>query len=393
MANRLRPLQPGLLLTFFLFLADPRGAAAQEPDPVRVNAAIQKHFGTVTPELTRYMGVVSYGETISGTTPTKEVVARERELYDQAVAAGLMKPPAPGSLVLNLGHSLILHDPPTGLAYLKALHESAGLGNKGPYEALFVGTVAAGEPGERMAVGALASKNREVRFFWATYLERQAIYVSSAEPIQKHIDQERDETIKPPLIRALAMIGDPKSLKFLKNLLDLPTSDEVHAAAIFAYAELVGFDGISHLEKVKTIGPVATRQRDDSVGWLKAETRANSKHGREVVSDGQFVARFGDLHASPVIRWLTNEGLLRDEALKDPPKLTPLQKNQLLDLLVDSKGFGLEAVKGSLFKSLSKEDEPALLQIRAAGFYSPSPLSGKRLQTIGIMLRYVRQEL
>jgi hypothetical protein len=83
--------------------------------------------------------------------------------------------------------------------------------------------------------------------------------------------------------------------------------------------------------------------------------------------------------------------LLAEAALKDPPALAPGKKAELMPLLVDSRGFGLEAVKGSLFKTLTKEDEEPLLATRAASFYSPNDYSWGRLKTIGIMVRVVRQ--
>ncbi len=93
------------------------------------------------------------------------------------------------------------------------------------------------------------------------------------------------------------------------------------------------------------------------------------------------------------MRWLGEHGLLKEAALKQPPVLGAAEKAELLELLIDSKGFGLEAVKGALFLSLSKQDEASLLRIRTVSFNSPNELSMPRLKTVGIMLRTIRQEL
>ena len=64
---------------------------------------------------------------------------------------------------------------------------------------------------------------------------------------------------------------------------------------------------------------------------------------------------------------------------------------ELLELLLDSKGFGLEAIKGSLFKSLDAKDAAMLLRIRAAGMSSPNHFAQARMMTLSIMIRQVRQ--
>jgi hypothetical protein len=363
---------------------------ADESNPQAVIDAIKSHFKSVTPELNRYGGLTLYGETLSTTAISKEALAREIALYQDAAAAGLLK--SPSDEVLSLGHNLIIHDPGTGASYLKLLHISADLADERHRNALYAATLAAGEKGEEMAVGEMASKNKDRRDFWASYLSQNALYLSSEKPILKYLADEPEPSIKVRLIWALSMIGDPGCLAEIKSVVEHATADEVQAAAIFTYAELAGLDGIGYLESVKPIGAKSTKEKDGSVAWLKKETRADLKHGREVSSDPEFAGLYGDLHTSPVMRWLNTEGLLAPGALKDPPTLAPAKKKELLALLIDSKGFGLEAVKGALFGSLSKEDEPLLLQIRAVSFYSPSYWSNGRLKTIGIMVRKLRQE-
>lgn len=364
---------------------------AQGTAPNRLVQTVMDHFQTVTPEMRRQRVSGGYGETISGTAISKEAVAREVSLFKEALATGLVKSPDP--LFLALGHNLIVHDPGTGLAYLKTQHETADLDDANVGETMVVGTIAAGEPGEMLAVSQLASKDGNRRSFWAHYLEYNAIFLSSAEPIQKQISIESDPAVKASLLRALSMIGSPKSLAFVKNMLEQTNDDAVQAAALFAYVELAGYDGIPFMETFKPVGEKSSRERQDALGWLKAETRPDSKHGRDVTSDTHFVARFGTLFTSPVMRWLSDHGLLKEAALKQPPVLGATEKAELLELLIDSKGFGLEAVKGTLFRSLSKQDEAALLRIRTVSLYSPNELSMARLSTVGIMLRKIRQEL
>jgi hypothetical protein len=373
-----------------MLLVAGRDGQAQEAKDKEVLAAIKSHFEKVTPELKRYESLTLYGETLSGTVPTKQELDRERALFQAAADAGLLKTLPPE--VIALGHNLIVHDPSAAEVYLKALHESADLTKREIVPAIIVATLAAGELGEKMAVAELASMNKDRRLFWARYLQQNALYLSSVEPIHKHLASESDSAVKTSLILALSEIGSPKSVALVKNLLEHATDDAVQTAAIFSYAELVGFDAIADIEKVKTVGEQSAAQQRDSLQWLKQQTRPDAKHGREVLNSTEFVALFGDLQTSPVIRWLHNERLLQKGVLKENPKLNPEKKKELLELLVDSKGFGLEAVKGSLFRSLAKEDEPSLLRIRCVSFYSPDKTSIGRRKTVGILIRQLRQE-
>jgi len=105
------------------------------------------------------------------------------------------------------------------------------------------------------------------------------------------------------------------------------------------------------------------------------------------------VMRFADLRSSPTMAWLGEVGRLDEAAVEKGERLSDEHKQKLFELLVDSKGFGLEAVKGALFASLAKADEPKLLRVRAAGMASPNQLAIARMRTIGIMLRHVRQDV
>jgi hypothetical protein len=383
----------GLLGSFIaasMFLVAAREGLADETTDKNVLAAIKTHFKTVTPEFRRYERLALYGDTLSGTAPTKLELERERALFKAAASAGLLKTLSPE--VLDLGHNLIVHDPAVGVEYLKALHESADLTKREMVPAIYASTLAAGELGERLAVAELASENKDRRLFWARYLQQYALYLSSVEPIHKHLARESETAVKTALLNSLAAIGSPKSVAVVKDLIERTAEDEVQAAAIFSYVELVGFDGIAYVEAIKTVGEKSEAERRKALEWLKQETRLDAKHGREVSNDTEFVSRFADLHASPVIRWLNKEHLLERAVLKENPKLSTEKKKELLEIIVDSKGFGLEAVKGSLFRSLSKEDDALLLKVRCVCFYSLIQQSVARQKTVGILVRQLRQE-
>jgi hypothetical protein len=192
---------PRSFLVATILLAATRTGLAQERKPEDVLEAIKNHFKTVTPEFKRYNEATTYGETLSATAISKEALAREKTLFKEAAAAGLLKSlPAE---VVDLGHNLIVHDPATGKTYLNALHESADFANKEVVRAIYSATLASGELGEQMAVAELASKNKDRRLFWARYLQQYALYLSSLEPIQKHVARESEPAVKMSLIWAL----------------------------------------------------------------------------------------------------------------------------------------------------------------------------------------------
>jgi hypothetical protein len=383
----------GLLRSFLaagILLLAGRDGLADDAKDKEILQAIKDHFTTVTSEFWRYKYLTLYGDTLSGNKLTKQELERERALFKAAASAGLLKTLPPE--VMDLGHNLIVHDPALAAEYLKALHASADLTNRDRIPIIYASTLAAGELGEQLAVTELASEDQTRRLFWAQYLMRYALFLSSVEPIQKHLAGESVPAVKTKLIMALAAIGSPKSVSVVKEIVENATEDDVQAVAICAYTELVGFDGLDYIEKIKPLGEKSEMARRNGLGWLKQETRPDSKHGREVNNDPEFAGRFADLHSSPVIRWLNKEHLLDKSVLQENRRLSPEKKKELLELLVDSKGFGLEAVKGSLFRSLSKDDEPYLLKIGSVGFYSLLDQSVLRHKTLAIMIRHIRQE-
>lgn len=380
------------------------GLAAQDSQEATV-AALQKeiaeHFQKVVPEMSRYRGVTFYGETLSATRPDAESLRKEQELFTKVMATAAAKT-LPVEVLL-LGHNLVVFEPtlaapagserPMTKTYLRALLAAAADGTAQQQSALFYATLAAGALGEQELVAHLDSESVAVRKSLAGFLSRAAIHAASAAPVEQRIAVEPDATVRAMLVRSLAMIGMPSSLKLLRELAERAKDDEVQAAAIFAFVEVAGFTGIAFLEGLSPTGEQARQSLRDGLQYLKDETSPTSRHGREVGNDEEFVMRFGDLSSCPTIAWLGKIGRLDEAAVGKPERFSDEHKKELLDLLADAKGFGLEAIKGSLFLSLAKGDEAALLKILAAGFSSPNALTQGRMKTLGIMIRHIRQDL
>lgn len=247
-----------------------------------------------------------------------------------------------------------------------------------------------GEFGEQLALDNLESTNIEWSKTWAGYLSSFAIYESSIPRIEKVLQMTKEIEIKQDLISALMYISSMKSVDLIKQIIETTEIDEVQTKAIFAYAEIAGYDGIKYLGSVKTVGENSKEEKKSSIDWLKKETSSKNKFGTEVGNDIDFIERFGDIK-SPAMVWLDKEGLLNEKKAKKPTPLTQTQKDKLLDLLIDSKAFGLEAAKGQLFLSIEQSDIERLLTLRQMCMYSPNDFTKGRLKTIGIFVRYLRK--
>lgn len=185
-------------------------------------------------------------------------------------------------------------------------------------------------------------------------------------------------------------IGSPESIDFVKKIIESTQNDLIQAKAIFVYVELSGFYGIQYLKKVRYVGEKSESEKKEGIAWLKRETSSKNINGTEVLNDLDFVFRFGDIH-SPAMIWLNHKGLLKDKALKKPKSLSTTDKDHLLDLLIESKCFGLEAIKGSLYLSVDKEDLNKLLKLRTLNFYSPNRFTKGRNKTLGILIRFLKK--
>ena len=377
------------------------GLAAQDEAAAAVQKRIAEHFEKVVPELSRYRGTTTYGETLSASRPGEEALRVERDLFTAAMATSAATT-LPVELV-QLGHNLVVFEPtfeapaaterPMTRAYLQALHAAAPTGSEQLRSALFFATVAADELGEQVLVGHLGAEPLATRTMLAQFLANAATHASSVGPIEQRIAVEPDVGVRAMLVRSLAMIGMLSSAKVVRDLAANAKDDEVQAAAIFACVEIEGFPATEFLSGLAPAGEQAKQALRDGLDYLRTETSAASKHGREVANDSEFVMRFADLRSSPTMAWLGEVGRLDEAAVEKGERLSDEHKQKLFELLVDSKGFGLEAVKGALFASLAKADEPKLLRVRAAGMASPNQLAIARMRTIGIMLRHVRQDV
>jgi len=235
-----------------------------------------------------------------------------------------------------------------------------------------------------------ANCSADQRKLYASYLSSYEIYESSIPRIEKMLQQTNDPEIKQDLISALMYLSNPKSIEIVKQIIVSAKDDEVQTKAIYAFTELSGYDGIKYLESIKTIGEKSKEEKKSSLEWLKKETNSKNKFGTEVTNDIDFIERFGDIK-SPAIVWLDNEGLLNEKQSKKPTPLSKDKKDRLIDLLIEAKGFGLEAAKAQLFLSIDQSDIDKLLVLRQVCCYSPNNFTKGRMKTVGIFIRHLRK--
>lgn len=346
---------------------------------------LDQYFQTVTPELYREYNLVpdSIG-TLRSIIVSPEVVAEEIRLYQEAIHSGDAL--LPSSLVLALCHNLILHDPPTGLRFLQLLNRPTA--EETVREYLPVAARAAGEAGERVALDGIAHPDPAWRAYWAAYLRDHAIYESSVPAIEARIGGEAHAKVRAMLLRALATIGSPIALPFLTDFASTATDDELQATAIRAAVEIAGAGARRMLEGLAPRGPRAADEQRAELARIGRDSLLADRYDllRQNDLDPEQDARF----TAPAVLWLRREGLLRAGALADLTSLSPARKDELLDSLVQGRGFGIWMVKRTLLGSLVARDIPRLLRMRAAAYYSPGETSGLREQTIATLVRYLR---
>lgn len=368
----------------FLAILTATNIFAQSITPDSLDKKITAHFDKFKPELYRYSGLTFYGE--SKATFDKEQITKELQLYNEVKNSNLINKPT--NTVFALCHNLLIHSPEKGKEFLKLLNKPTEdkeiIGN------LFTELIFTGEYGEQIALDNLESKNIVWSQTWAGYLSSLAVYESSIPRIEKMLQQTNDTEIKQDLIGALMYISNPKSIEIVKQIIETTKNDEVQTKAIFAIAELTCYDGIKYLESIKTVGEKSKEEKKSSIDWLKKETSSKNKYGTEVTNDIGFIERFGDIK-SPAIIWLDKEGLLNEKKAQKPTPLTKDKKDQLLDLLIESKGFGLEAAKAQLFLSIEQSDIEKLLILRQICCYSLNNFTKGKMNTIGIFIRYLRK--
>jgi hypothetical protein len=345
---------------------------------------ILHHFEEFLPELYLYDDFAMYGVTLPDFD--EDQITKEQELYREVINSELIdKPTKP---VFALCHNLLIHSPDKGEEFLKLLNRPTD--DEETISNLSLEFIFSGEFGEKLALDNVESDNVQWREKWSDYLRKFAIYESSIPKIMDILQKTDNTKIKQNLISALTFISNPKSVEYLKQIIETTQLDEVQASAIYAYTELAGYHGIKYIEAIMPLGVNADKEIKSSLDWLKTDTSPNNIFGTEVLNDLGFIERFGDIR-SPAIIWLENEGLLNVKKAQNPKTFTKSQKAEFLNKLIESKGFGLEAAKAQLFKSIEPSDIDVLLKLRQYCWYSPNDFSNDRMRTLGIYIRYLRK--
>ncbi|MDR1762228.1 MAG: hypothetical protein LBR55_07240, partial [Bacteroidales bacterium] len=342
-----------------------------------LDSKIKAHFEEYRSELFRYGGLSYYGETV--TVFEKGQIEKELNLFREVKNSELISNPT--NSVFALCHNILIHTPEKGKDFLKLLNKPTT--NDDIINFLWAEMIFAGEFGEQLALDNVESNNAEWSNAWAFYLRRNAIYESSIPRIEKIYNQTNDIEIKVYMISALMYISNPKSIDFIKQIIETTQNDDIQEAAMFAHIELAGYDGMEYFKEIKTVGEKSKKEKEGGLDWLKTGTSSKNKFGVGVENDTDFIDRFGDLK-SPVVSWAIKEGLLKKKSISKPVALERKKKDELLDLLIQSKGFGLEMIKAQLFLSLEPTDIDNLLKLRQMCFYSPNDFSIGRQNTIGI---------
>ncbi len=346
---------------------------------------IISHFENHPPELYRYMGLTQYGESKSSFSKTQ--ISQEIRFSEQIKHSKLLAEPT--KIVFALTHNLLIHSPKSGQELLTLLNRPTE--NTEIINSLFLEVLFSGQFGEELALINLESNNQQWSKNWANFLSKNAIYDSSIPRIEKIFTKTNNIAIKLNLLSSFMYIGSTKSIDFVKQVMDTTKNDLIQTKAIFVYTELTGYHGIKVLESVDPVGEKSMKEKKGSIDWLERETSNENLYGTEVENDHDFVNRFGDIH-SPAMDWLSNKGLLNHKEMNTPKALSKEDKDIIINLLIDSKCFGLEAIKGTLFISIDKTDISKLLALRSLIFYSPNRFSKGREKSVGILIRYLKKQ-
>src|SRR5258705_10534073 len=232
--------------TYILLLTTWTIAVAQSSTTAEsLDKEISAHFEKYQPELFRYSSLRVYGET--KTTFEKSQIERELQLYNQTKNSDLVSKPTED--VFALCHNIIIHSPNDGKEFLKLLNKPTD--DKSVINLLYSEIMFTGEYGEQLALDNLESDNRNWSKTWSNYLSLLAIYESSISRIEKVLKETGDNELKQNLIGALMYISNPKSKEIFKHIIETTTNNPEQAKAIFAFAELTGYDGISYLQGIQ----------------------------------------------------------------------------------------------------------------------------------------------
>ncbi len=371
-----------IVLLLFASVFSIIGQTVLSPDPLEKKIA--QHFSEYTSESKRYSKLTIYGE--KKAVFEKEQIEKELQLFAEIKKSALIEHPT--SDVFDLCHNILIHSPEKGKEFLTLLNHPNP--DKSILIAFYMEAVFTGEFGEQLALQNLISEDADWRNNWSIYLGSFAVYESSIPFIVKTLEHTKDPEMQRDLIGALTFISDPKSMETIKKIIESTKDDETQTKALYAFTELAGYDGIAYLEGVKPIGELSLEEQKASLDWLEKETSPSNKFGTLVTNDIDFIMRFGDIK-SPAVTWMEKEGLLDSVKANHPEPLSKTKKSELLNLLIESKGFGLEAIKAQLFLSLEQADIPKLLELRQACVYSPNGDSFARLKTVGLYIRHLRK--
>jgi hypothetical protein len=342
------------------------------------------HFEMYQPEMYKYSSLKAYSE--QPPFLSEEQILKERELYKLILSSDYN---TSTSYIFEFCHNLLIHTPNLGYECLKHLNQPTD--DDQIIESLFMQMLFAEEFGEQLAVNNLFSDRLNWKKRWSDYLSIYAIYESSIPQIEKSIKQTGNLDLAGNLLDALINIGSPKAIPMVKQVIETAVEDELQAKALTTYKLLAGFDGIKYLHNVKPVGPLSGEEKKLCIQSLNNETSLENKYGINMLNDFIFMNKYGHVQA-PSIVWIDKQGLTQNVKENKPIKLTPEQKAELFDALIASKGFGFEAVKGTLFQNINKTDINILIQIRKEGFYSPNKLSAGRVKAINTLVGVLRKQ-
>jgi hypothetical protein len=371
-------------LTALLLLFCLKGFSQQNISSDSLGKLLSKHFEIHKAELYKYSSLKAYSEVV--VPLTNEQIKKEQEFFNltKSISINTTIP-----YIFELCHNLLVNSPDMGKECLQSLNKP--IDNDDAIENLFMQVLFAEEFGEQLALNNLSSDNLMWKKRWSDYLSIYAIYETSIPQIEKALKQTSDLEITQNLLDALVNIGSPKAIPIVKQLIETTVDDEVQVKAFNAFKSLAGYDGIKYLQSAKPVGPLSGDEKKVCIQSLNTETSPQNKYGTNVLNDFIFIEKYGHVK-SPLIIWIENQGLMPSIKENKTIKLTQEQKNQLFEALMQSKGFGLEAVKGTLFQNIVPSDIDKLIKLRKEGFYSPNKLSGGRVKIVSTMVGWLRKQ-
>lgn len=327
-----------------------------------------------------------HGTPLSATQPSPSDLQALRLLGERG-----MKVPVTdltGIALVGLAHELAPHDPGIALGLLERV---ATRPPEPDFTPMFgVALLACGKEGETFALRLLLEPDSKWKKFATSHLREWITFTPTGEGLLGRLSTASPKDAESGWLYPLAILGHYPSLPVVARHMHMATKDEVQAAAIWTYTELAGRPGLSTLEALRPIGPESTKEHRAALEWLRKETTEDNPHGWDVGNDDGFISRFASLR-TPSMDWLRKEGMLTEEAVRMPRRLSSAATTNLIEQLIQSQGFGLEACKGSLFLSVSADHEAALTRLATINWWFPDrSYSHKRAKSIVLLLRVLR---